>query len=90
MLALLRLVSLRHLVGAPLRTGLTVLGVAVGVATMVGVMSINGSVLEAFRSTVDAISGKADLTVAGAQTGFDESVLERVRRCPGWRMPRGR
>ncbi|MFL5351254.1 ABC transporter permease [Archangium sp.] len=83
MLALLRLVSLRHLLGAPLRTGLTVLGVAVGVATMVGVMSINGSVLEAFRSTVDAISGKADLTVAGAQTGFDESVLERVRAVPG-------
>jgi putative ABC transport system permease protein len=83
MFALLRLVSLRHLLGSPLRTGLTVLGVAVGVATMVGVMSINGSVLEAFRSTVDAIAGKADLTVAGAQTGFEESVLERVRAVPG-------
>ena len=83
MLALLRLVSLRHLVGAPLRTALTVLGVAVGVATLVGVLSINGSVLEAFRSTVDAISGKADLTVAGSQVGFDESVLERVRAVPG-------
>ncbi|PTL78408.1 ABC transporter permease [Vitiosangium sp. GDMCC 1.1324] len=83
MLALLRLVSLRHILGAPLRTALTVLGVAVGVATMVGVLSINGSVLDAFRSTVDAIAGKADLTVAGAQTGFDESVLERVRAVPG-------
>jgi putative ABC transport system permease protein len=83
MLALLRLVSLRHILGAPLRTGLTVLGVAVGVATMVGVMSINGSVLEAFRSTVDAIAGKADLTVAGSQVGFDEAVLERVRAVPG-------
>lgn len=83
MLSLLRLVSLRHILGAPLRTGLTVLGVAVGVATMVGVMSINGSVLDAFRSTVDAISGKADLTVAGSQVGFDESVLERVRAVPG-------
>ncbi len=83
MLALLRLISLRHFLGSPLRTGLTVLGVAVGVATMVGVMSINRSVMDAFRSTVDAIAGKADLTVAGAQTGFDESVLERVRAVPG-------
>ncbi|HEX8436693.1 ABC transporter permease [Archangium sp.] len=83
MLALLRLISLRHFLGSPLRTGLTVLGVAVGVATMVGVMSINGSVMDAFRSTVDAIAGKADLTVAGAETGFEESVLERVRAVPG-------
>jgi putative ABC transport system permease protein len=83
MLALLRFVSLRHLLGAPLRTGLTVLGVAVGVATMVGVLSINGSVLAAFRSTVDAIAGKADLTVAGAQVGFEEAVLEQVRAVPG-------
>jgi putative ABC transport system permease protein len=36
MLARLRLVSLRHILGAPLRTGLTVLGVAVGVATLEG------------------------------------------------------
>jgi putative ABC transport system permease protein len=83
MLALLRFVSLRHLLGAPLRTGLTVLGVAVGVATMVGVLSINGSVLAAFRSTVDAIAGKADLTVAGAQVGFEEATLEQVRAVPG-------
>jgi putative ABC transport system permease protein len=83
MLALLRLVSLRHLLDAPLRTALTVLGVAVGVATMVGVLSINGSVMDAFRSTVDAVAGKADLTVAGSQVGFDESVLEQVRAVPG-------
>ncbi len=80
---LLRLVSLRHLLGAPLRTGLTLLGVAVGVATMVGVTAINRSVMDAFRSTVDTIAGKADLTVAGTQLGFDEAVLEQVRAVPG-------
>jgi putative ABC transport system permease protein len=83
MLKLLRLVSLRHYVASPLRSVLTVLGVAVGVATMVGVLSINGSVLESFRSTVDAIAGKADLSVSGAQVGFEESVLEQVRAVPG-------
>lgn len=80
---LLRLVSVRHLLGAPLRTGLTLLGVAVGVATMVGVTAINRSVMDAFRSTVDTIAGKADLTVAGTQLGFDEAVLEQVRKVPG-------
>jgi putative ABC transport system permease protein len=80
---LLRLVSLRHLVGSPLRTALTVLGVAVGVATMVGISSINHTVLEAFRSTVDTIAGKADLTVATGTAGFDDALVERVRAVPG-------
>lgn len=82
-LPLLRLVSLRHLLRAPLRTALTLVGVAVGVATMVGVTAINRSVMEAFRSTVDTIAGKADLTVAGAQVGFPDEVLQQVRDVPG-------
>ncbi|MFZ5467842.1 MAG: ABC transporter permease [Myxococcota bacterium] len=83
MIHLLRLVSWRHLVGAPLRSTLTVLGVAVGVATMVGVTAINRSVMDAFRSTVDTIAGKADLSVAGSKTGFDDSLVEKVRGVPG-------
>ncbi|MBX5481625.1 MAG: ABC transporter permease [Myxococcaceae bacterium] len=83
MLQLLRLVSLRHLVGAPLRTSLTILGVAVGVATMVGISSINRSVLDAFRSTVDTIAGKADLTIASSSAGFDDGLVDTVRAVPG-------
>ncbi len=83
LLPLLRLISFRHLLQAPLRTALTLVGVAVGVATMVGVTAINRSVMDAFRSTVDTIAGKADLTVAGAQVGFPEQVLEQVRAVPG-------
>jgi ABC-type antimicrobial peptide transport system permease subunit len=82
-LPLLRLVSFRHLLQAPLRTALTLIGVAVGVATMVGATAINRTVLEAFRSTVDTIAGKADLTVAGTQVGFPDEVLEQVRGVPG-------
>ncbi|HLL52574.1 MAG TPA: FtsX-like permease family protein [Myxococcaceae bacterium] len=80
---LLRLISLRHLAQSPLRSVLTVLGVAVGVATMVGVTAINRSVLDAFRSTVDVVAGKTDLTVTGSLAGFDEGVLEQVRAVPG-------
>ncbi|MHB8872731.1 MAG: ABC transporter permease [Myxococcaceae bacterium] len=83
MLHLLRMVSLRHLVGAPLRSGLTILGVAMGVATMVGVASINTSVLKAFRATVDTIAGKADLSISGTAAGFDDALTERVKALPG-------
>jgi len=80
---LIRLVSLRHLVRSPLRSVLTVLGVAVGVATLVGVVSINRSVLDAFRSTVETIAGKSDLIVSGTVAGFDEELVERARAVPG-------
>lgn len=80
---LLRLLSLRHMAGAPLRSALTILGVAVGVATMVGVTTINRSVMDAFRSTVETIAGKADLTVAGSVAGFEDALVETVRSVPG-------
>src|SRR4051812_3934400 len=83
MVQLLRLVSLRHLFGSPLRTILTILGVAVGVATMVGIASINRTVLDAFRSTVDTIAGKADLTITASSAGFDDALVDTVRGVPG-------
>ncbi|HYX91285.1 MAG TPA: FtsX-like permease family protein [Myxococcaceae bacterium] len=80
---LLCLVSIRHLLGSPLRSALTVLGVAVGVATMVGIAAINHTILAAFRSTIDTIAGKADLTVAAGTAGFDDGLVEKVRTVPG-------
>lgn len=83
MWALLRLVSIRHVFGSPLRSLLTLIGVSVGVATLVGIASINRSVMDAFRSTIDTVAGKADLTVASESTGFPEELLETVRAVPG-------
>ncbi len=83
MLSLLRLISLRHLSLSPLRTILTIFGVAVGVATLIGIAAINRSVLDAFRSTIDTIAGKADLSVSAGTTGFDEKLLEVVQKVPG-------
>lgn len=83
MLHLLRMVSVRHLVAAPLRSGLTVVGVAVGVATMIAVTAINRSVMEAFRSTIDTIAGKADLTISGTQSGFEDALVDGVKQVPG-------
>lgn len=83
MWALLRLVSIRHVFDSPLRSLLTLVGVAVGVATLVGISSINRSVMDAFRSTIDTVAGKADLTVAAESTGFPEELLDTVRAVPG-------
>jgi putative ABC transport system permease protein len=83
MLPLLRLVSLRHLAQSPLRTLLTVLGVAVGVATLIGIASINRAVMGAFRSTIDTIAGKADFAITSGKAGFDEKLLETVRATQG-------
>ncbi len=83
MWSLIRLVSLRHVFGSPLRALLTLVGVAVGVATLVGIAAINRSVMEAFRSTIDTVAGKADLTVAAETSGFPEELLETVRAVPG-------
>ncbi|MBS1153927.1 MAG: transporter permease protein, partial [Myxococcaceae bacterium] len=83
MLALLRLISLRHIFGSPLRSSITVMGIAVGVATMVGIAAINTSVMDAFRSTIDTIAGKADLTIAGTPIGFDDALLEKVQKLEG-------
>ncbi|MBL8919705.1 MAG: FtsX-like permease family protein [Myxococcaceae bacterium] len=83
MFALLRLVSLRHVSDSPLRTAITVMGVAVGVATLVGISSINRSVTNAFRSTIDTVAGKADVSIAGTTAGFPEELLEQVRAVKG-------
>lgn len=83
MLALLRMVSFRHVFGSPLRSLLTLIGVAVGVGTLVGIAAINRSVMDSFRSTIDTVAGKADLTVASETTGFPEELLETVRGMPG-------
>ena len=80
---LLRLVSLRHVAGARLRTTLTVAGIAIGVSVLVAVSGVNGSILRAFRDMLDAVSGKAVLTVAAGPSGFPEEVLDRVRAVPG-------
>ncbi len=81
--SLLRLVSLRHVFDAPLRTLLTLVGVAVGVATLVGIAAINRTVMDAFRSTIDTVAGKADLTVAAESAGMPEELLEQLRGVPG-------
>jgi putative ABC transport system permease protein len=83
MVELLRLVSLRHVIGSPLRSLLVLFGIALGVATMVATIAVNRSILGAFREMVDRVSGKADLIVSNAKLGVPGDLVEAIRSVDG-------
>lgn len=83
MTPLVRLTTLRHLTRAKLRTALTVVGLALGVALYVAIRLCNESVTASFRDTVTGLSGAVTLEILGGEHGFDESLLATVVATPG-------
>jgi putative ABC transport system permease protein len=75
---LVRFVSLRHIAAAKLRSLLTLLGVALGVAMLIGMTAANGAVLSSFEEMVDRASGKADLEVTGDESGVDQALVDEL------------
>jgi len=65
---------------------LTIAGIVLGVAVFVGIHTANQSVVYAFRQTVDRIAGSTQLQISAGETGFEESVLERVQAVPEVRV----
>jgi putative ABC transport system permease protein len=76
-------ITLPHLRRHALRTGLTVLGVAVGVASMVATSSITDAVLGSFRSAVEATAGRAELQATNGGAGVPEELVEEIATVPG-------
>jgi putative ABC transport system permease protein len=79
---LLRLITWPYVRKHRLRSALTTVGIALGVALLVGMYTANDSVLRAFSDTVDRIAGKAQLQVTAGDIGFSEDVLDRVQAVP--------
>ncbi|HEX6726501.1 MAG TPA: ABC transporter permease, partial [Nitrospira sp.] len=67
----------------PLRTLLTIVGVALGVSASVAVRTANVDVLRSFEQTVMTVGGPTTLEVSGGETGLDEQVMTRVRTVAG-------
>ena len=67
-----------------MRTALTILGIAVGVAVVVAIALSNQSALRAFQESVDAVAGRANYMIV-SDVGLDENVLLKLQ--PFW--PRG-
>jgi putative ABC transport system permease protein len=83
MLTLLREISLRHLRFSPLRTALVVIGIALGVCMLCAVLSTNNSLVAAFEDMVDRVAGKADLTVAGSDSGIPSALTGEIAEVEG-------
>ena len=78
-MSLLRLLSWPYFRKHVLRTALTVAGIILGVAVVVGMRTANESVLAAFSRTIDRVAGRTELEVTAGETGFGEDVLEQVQ-----------
>ena len=76
---LLRLISWQYVRKHKFRWCLTVIGIAIGIAVLVGMHTANQSVLFAFQRTIDRIAGTTQLQVSAGEAGFPEEILEKVQ-----------
>ena len=72
-----------HLAANPLRSFVTVLAVALGVAIALSVDLANATAVSSFSSSVNIVSNHVNLQVLGVGRGFDERTLLRVQNVPG-------
>jgi putative ABC transport system permease protein len=83
MRTILRAVSLRRFREHKVRTLLTIVGIALGVASFIAVSIITSTLTDSFSRMVDMVSGKVNLQVTGGPTGVEEAMLERVKQVEG-------
>lgn len=86
MFALFRFLSLRYWLRHRGGFFLAALGVALGIAVFVAVQIANHSILAAFSSTLDAVSGKSNLQISGGANGLPEEVYVRLKMQPDARI----
>ena len=72
---LFRQFILRHLRRERLRSLVTILGIALGVAVMIAIRMTNASSLRGFERAIETVSGRTSLEIVGAGAGLDEQAL---------------
>lgn len=83
---LLRRSSFRYLTRHPWLMGLSVLGVALGVAVVVAIDLANVSAERAFELSAQTVAGKATHQIVGAVGDLEDDVYRRVRIDAGYRL----
>jgi putative ABC transport system permease protein len=86
---LLRKVTVPHWTTHWVRTLLTVIGVALGVGTIVAVSDISSSVLVSFRDMVDTVAGESALEITSPAAQVDEGLVAVAGGVPGVREAAG-
>jgi putative ABC transport system permease protein len=82
-IALFRALVWGHVAGNPLRSGVTLLAVALGVAIALAIDLANATAVASFSSSVNVVSNHVNLQVLGIGRGFDERTILRVQDVPG-------
>jgi putative ABC transport system permease protein len=77
---------LRSLARERVRSGITALGISLGVGVMIAIRLANLSALESFRTATESIAGETSLQVTGTAGRFDERLLKDI----GWLRDYGR
>ncbi|MEC4670424.1 MAG: FtsX-like permease family protein [Nitrospirota bacterium] len=75
----------QHLAHHPIRTLLTVLGIAVGVSAPMAIRIANVEVFRAFEDSVTEVVGEATVQVSGGDMGVDERLITSIRHHPAVR-----
>lgn len=83
MISLLSRASLRYLLRHPAQLVLAVLGVAVGVAVVVGIDTAGASARRSFRLATRALSGEATHVVRAGSQGVPEQTFVALALAPG-------
>ncbi len=83
MSAVFRALVWGHLGANKLRTAVTIVAVALGVAIALSVDLANTTAVSSFASSVNVISNHVNLQVLGVGHGFDERTILRVQAVPG-------
>src|SRR5262245_50470089 len=80
---MLTALSLPHFRHHRARTMLTLVGIALGVAAMVATTTVTETVFRAFRRTVEATAGRAELQVTNGSIAVPEELAEEIRAVHG-------
>lgn len=76
------LASGRHLLRHPAQLALALLGLALGVGTLVAVDIATSSAQRAFRLSLEAVNGTTTQQITGGPAGLDEQLYVQLRREP--------
>jgi putative ABC transport system permease protein len=69
---------LRQLRAEKLRTAITIVGVAAGIAVVLAIRLTNASAVRGFEAALELTSGRAGLEIVGAGFGIDERLLPTI------------
>src|SRR5947199_9536740 len=83
MLQTLIFVTLRQWRIHRLRMGLTIFGIALGVAVFFSVRMANMTLVGSLKLTIEKLAGNTTLQITAGESGFPEEVLESVRSTSG-------